>query len=810
MSPAHGRAPVPELIADRSKLMVVAPVVQPRQRTPDPGPPPAVAEDSGPVVARARAPGRRTPATGRVRLAPAPDADPVQAGPGRFARGRAPVRPVDRPEPGRAPEPGVVAARSATARLLLAVLGLGSLAVGAAGAAIGVGPLRAAGLLVFFLAGVGCAPWQHNAALRLPARLALAVLTGLSILTLLPTVLVVTGTWHPTIAFVAVAVACAGLHLSGARRALRDAGAADLRQWWRTVVHRPTPAAPPLGQLPVILVAGLGALLCLGAALAHRGLEPGLGGFLTQIGPGWYIGLALLLAALVSAPRQDERQLAIPVLLLFLVLSLTPALVYDGPRSQSAAKHVDLVQQIRTLHRPDSVVQVYNAWPGFFAAMAWICDVAGIRDPMRLVAFWPAVIGVFRIAALRYFFGQVLPTAFRCWVAVTLTVLIDLMGQDYFAPQSVGLVIGLASYGLALSERSSPLRQGLLLLVGATLAVSHQLSPYIVGGALVILVLFRQVRPWWTPLLVLTPSVVWTVLHRDAVDRFLSLRDIGRPANFLPPRAVRPPDLDRLPIVGATVRALLLALAIVAVLALVGLLRHRTDRRLWAMACCPAAGLGLVAINPYGQEGIFRAAVFGVPWLALLAATAVPQSSRVWSRLPLLATTAALTAAFLVAAFGLDATNVSRPADVAAFRSVQAQVVPGQPRMHYLLQLGPGDLPGPVPTRRLNYRPLSWDDLGGPAERLAVLGDAPPERQVARLTARLLDYTREPVGAADLYAIWSPVSAWYGQEYGLHRPAEFAALRQSLRASPYWAVVFERDGTVVFHFLPHRYPGGNP
>ena len=38
-----------------------------------------------------------------------------------------------------------------------------------------------------------------------------------------------------------------------------------------------------------------------------------------------------------------------------------------------------------------------------------------------------------------------------------------------------------------------------LLLAGCALAVTHELSPYMVGGVLVILVVFRLTRPWWVP-----------------------------------------------------------------------------------------------------------------------------------------------------------------------------------------------------------------------------------------------------------------------------------------------------------------------
>jgi hypothetical protein len=422
------------------------------------------------------------------------------------------------------------------------------------------------------------------------------------------------------------------------------------------------------------------------------------------------------------------------------------------------------------------------------------------------------------LTALRYFFGQVLPVGRSCWTAVTATLLIDAVGTDYFSPQSVGLVVALVVFGLALSSDRSVLRAALVALGGLVLTVSHQLSPFIAGGVLTVLVLCRQVRPWWLPLLVLGPATGWTLLHGGAVERFLSLGQFGRPQNFRPPYTPAAPGLHRLPIVTATVAATLIGLGLLGVLALAVLVRRRRESGAWAIACCPAVGAALVLINPYGQEGVFRTAVFGIPWLAMLTATYRPAVRRVHERLLLFVALAVCTTTFLIASFGLDASNVSRPSDVSAFRHVAGRAAQQPQAMCYLLQLGAGDLPGPVPTRSTKFRILTDEDLGDqdgrrssvPSVDAAYTGpqqaSIDADRQAATITAQLLDYTGERVGAAQLYAIWSPAASAFQQEYAVRPPADFAALRDAFRRSPYWTVDFTRDGTVVFGFLPGRYP----
>ena len=139
--------------------------------------------------------------------------------------------------------------------------------------------------------------------------------------------------------------------------------------------------------------------------------------------------------------------------------------------------------------------------------MAWLCEVTGISDPMVLAKFWPALLGVFRVVLLRYLAGQLLPRSDQCWVAVTLAFSLTPSGADYFSPQSVGFTLGLAVFGLALTRSAHLPRLLLVLLLGVTLAVTHQLSPYVVSGVLRRCSWFRLVRPWWTPLLVLGPAV---------------------------------------------------------------------------------------------------------------------------------------------------------------------------------------------------------------------------------------------------------------------------------------------------------------
>jgi hypothetical protein len=684
-------------------------------------------------------------------------------------------------------------------RLIISGLSIAMLLAGGAGHAFGWSAARALGLAFYVFVGIGGAPWVLARRMRLPTRMAMTALATLAVPTFVGSLMLGAGAWHPALAFVALAALSLPLHVYGCHAALRD----------RKLRAQPGgPSAPrPGGGLRrlvrkhvnvSLLLSMTGGLCCLVAALTHRHLDPALWGFLPRIGPLWYAGLALVVIAFAVSRAGSDASVAVAALILLLVLTGTPALVYDGPRSPSAAKHVEFVQQIRTLHRLDTPVAVYNAWPGYFAAMAWLCDVAGLRDPMRLALWWPAIIGFFKLAGLRFLAGTLVTSRTVAWVAVALAVVADPIGADYFSPQSVGFVLGLLAFAIALSHYDWALKATALTAAGCALAVSHQLSPYIVGGTLAILAVLRQVRPWWLPLTVLAPAMLWASLHWSALSGFVTITDVGNARNFRPPATTTADGLHRLPVVGISAGALAAGILLLGAAAGLVLIRRRRSIEVWALAAAPAAGLSIIAVNPYGQEGIFRAALFGIPWLALLAAQLFHKDGD-GERAPngrLLISLGVLCTTFLTASFGLDSINVIRPDDRAAARAYLTAPLPAG-QTAYLLQIGPGDLPSGAPGTDVWHQSVPATDLQPPGPPDP---DEPPARTEERLTAAILTRSGEDPATATVYAIWSPSSSYYAWAYGLDTPERFAAVRDAFRTSLHWSVAGRWGETVLFRY----------
>jgi hypothetical protein len=624
-------------------------------------------------------------------------------------------------------------------------------------------------------------------------RLGVAGVAGLSVLTLAATVMVLTPLWHPVLAAVIIGAAAVGVHVQACRRALAGLrGSGAFR-------------APELGWRAAfdssIACSITGTALWCGAVLQRGRIVPGVGGFLPEISPLWYAGLVLLLTGIVLARGKSEVHAVLALVSLVAALKLTPALVYGMPGSQSAAKHVDLVQLILSVHHFDRRAGIYQAYSGFFSAVAWVCDLARINDSIGLATCWPFVITVVGLGELRFFFGRVIKSSYRLWVGMTLVVLVNAIGADYFSPQSAGFVLALGVYGLALGRDwpglNDRMRIALLVFAGCSLAVTHEFSPYVAGGVLVVLVIFRAARPWYVPATCLLPAVFWTVFNWHVVKKFVSLVKIGDLSNYTPPKTISTPGLQRLAIVGESSHALLLGLLVLIALAVVGFARTVRRPQTWGFMISAGVGLIAISVNPYGNEGIFRAALFGIPWLTLVAMEALPSSPPQWMSAVFGVISVGLLGTYLVALFGLDNANVIRSADFQAYKAYQAHA----PTSSYMLNLGYGDLPVSVTFPQSGHY-MAWRSVvTRPSFDVGRPNSADAET-LAQIYIRFAAANGGP--ARNLYAIWSPASADYSVDYGLQTLAHAQAWRKLLAASPDWQVVFNRDGTYVFRVVVPR------
>lgn len=690
-------------------------------------------------------------------------------------------------------------AKDRTRLALSGIFGL-SLLLLAAGYALDNDVLRLLALTGALFFGVGTAPLQLSERASLDLRLCVAGLVGLSVPIVVASAMVLTPSWHPSVAAALVGVIAVSIHVIAGRRVLSaPLGIKALR------VARPHVRDVLDASMTCSL---LGTLLWLAGMASMGHVVPGVFGFLTTAPVYWYLGLVLLVAGIMLARGRGELRAAFGAVSLLAALTLTPSVVYGMPRSGSAAKHVDIVQQVLHMHSLSNSLTIYKAYSGFFSAVAWLCDVSSMHNVLGIATYFPFFIDLIAVAGLRFFFGRLTKSTYRIWVALTLVILVDSIGADYFSPQAAGFALGVGIFGLAfiqggssvgLSERG---RIGILLLAGCALAVTHELSPYIVGGVLVILVIFRLIRPWYIPAVILVPAAIWAGLHESDLSGFISLSSIGNLANFEPPTtgtALVTPGLVRLPVVGESSDALALGMLILIVIAAVGLVRNLRNKAAWAFMLSPAVGLVLIAVNAYGNEGIFRATLFAIPWLAATATLVLPSMRSRWSSLIYGAIAVGLVGTYLVSMFGLDNSNVIRPTDYQAFLTYQA--VASQDTS-YILNLSDGSevLPGAVSFPSGFNHDVSWSTVIDKAQAALL---EPTAADADAIAQQYYEYAKTNDGETNqLYAVWTTASAEYSADYGLETFPETVAWRNALIASPDWKVIYGSDGSYLFRVVP--------
>lgn len=553
--------------------------------------------------------------------------------------------------------------------------------------------------------------------------------------------------------------------------------------------------------------------------------QPAARGFWAHAGPAWYVGLIVLLACVIAA-RAWGVSPAWPLIALGTIVVLSQAAKYGAPNVVTASRHVGIVEYIRAHHSLDRSIDIYQAWPALFAGAAWICDAAGIHDPMVLATWWPALLSALLVLGVRVLAGPLVRTNFRAWMAGAIFGLANTLNITYFSPQSAGLLFALVAFTIVFSpRRPRPVTQGntrrgvagrvITPAVGAlswqqllamfafqcVTTVTHQISPYLFVAALVALVVFGFLRPWWTPLLMFAPALAWALVNRGVLGRYVSLGAIGRlfdnvappshggggTASFAEPITTRIAfDLPAL---------ILLVVAIVAVATTL----HARSRLNWAILFASASSVSLIVASDYGQEGIFRVALFALPWLAVLAVRGnwpgfVPRGPVVVLGL------VALMFANLFGQTALDSARMVRPDFARETRQYELTAPSGS------VALVPGlaqATPSRLTKRYLDVEYLNRSDIGPSGMDPTGAGSSyDAQADVANLTAGLVRSVMAPA----YYALVSDATGAYDNAYGYQHYADFQRLERAFATDPDW-VVLERGSSSALYRLrdPSRY-----
>ena len=277
----------------------------------------------------------------------------------------------------------------------------------------------------------------------------------------------------------------------------------------------------------------------LGMADVGRLQSAGLG--LVSVMPFTYwAALALLMGGFAWAvTRRDSRWPLLTAYLVALVaiLHATPAILYGSPRYSWTWKHVGVIDFIATngIHfNLGGALAVYQGWPGFFALNALLTSASGLHTALGYVT-WVLPLNDLLWLGPVILIARAFSSDWRlAWTAAWLFEIGNWIGQDYFSPQAFAYFLYLTVIAVCLrwlwhprigpppsmaeageaTGHPQPRRWVMvvcLVPMMAAIASSHQLTPFMLLGALILLVVFRQVRPRTLPLLMAAITAGWNL-----------------------------------------------------------------------------------------------------------------------------------------------------------------------------------------------------------------------------------------------------------------------------------------------------------
>jgi hypothetical protein len=347
-------------------------------------------------------------------------------------------------------------ARHGRVLLLAAAATLGVAAL-AANQLMPVGPVRSVLTLLAMLAVPGAAAVTVVPLRSAHAEVAVAVAASLAAWILGGIAMTSANTWSPDLLF-QIVLAAASVVLS--------------RQAWvlaRSSTPAPETAQPVAARAPRWPYAVHLLLLATAFALwadAVRTVRPGprdLAGLAPALPLTFWIGLLLLATGFCVELARRARGVILGTYVTGLVLMVhaLPALAYDLPRYPWGYKHIGVTAFIAQGGHLDRSVDIYQNWPGFFAASAVFTSVSDTA--LLAAAGWAEVVfGLATLTALLFVLDEVAPGRRRVhWLAAWFFVAFNWVGQDYFSPQAASFVLVLVILGLVLHALPGPRIGGL-------------------------------------------------------------------------------------------------------------------------------------------------------------------------------------------------------------------------------------------------------------------------------------------------------------------------------------------------------------
>ncbi len=430
-----------------------------------------------------------------------------------------------------------------------------------------------------------------------------------------------------------------------------------------------------------LAISTTGAILCIVAILQDRNHNLGPSGLLGSLSPIWYLGLLIVVATIVFGRYLSSPEFGYSVVILALILTCTPVIIFSGPIFSWTILNVGITNYIIVHGTVNPGFDIYQAWPGLFAGMAWLSTNAHVSIPLQEARWWPAVIDLGVLIAFRDLAKQVGLTAHRAWLATAFFCAGSVFQEAYFCPQNIAYLLTIIVYSRVFRNRGTDgaaSKSDWLVVVPCLLAISitHQITPYMLTGALVALALFGYLKSNWFIAVAIVPALIWASLNFGWVKHNINLDQLGSlfsnsvpTSNFVP--GVQNDIFEQITRIGEFG-----ALLPIGVLALVALYSRR-DRLSFALAVAAATAFGLIVVTSYGNDGPLRTGLFALPWIAILAASAKPAKSHRLLTTTGVAIVLVVAIGYVLGTMAQDYVNAVRPSDLAADKAFETSAPVG-------------------------------------------------------------------------------------------------------------------------------------
>ncbi|MGB4776934.1 hypothetical protein [Microbacterium sp.] len=383
----------------------------------------------------------------------------------------------------------------------------------------------------------------------------------------------------------------------------------------------------PLGILIVAIVTWAFALPTL------RSAQWNLFGLIAASGPLFPVSVALASVSFCVAIARRSTPVATTALVAtVLMMRLPTALATDAPLYSWTYKHFGPIDYIQRFGSVDVTADIYHNWPGAFALFAWVNTITGSET--IVIAQWFTVASQLAFTAAVYFLARsygfgastALVAAFGAHIA-------NWVGQDYLSPQAIGFALGIVVLALVLASKRSVAASWVAVPVFAAIVVTHQLTPYWLLAAVLLLTLLGRVRPRYLIIIFAVIAIGYMLMHMSVLTQFGRLLNFNLFGNVMTTTARN--DLLGSPSIGQVVNSWV-ARSITAVVwgsaVTVTLVRLFRRRQPWRDTAVPA----VVAFSPilillaqgYGGEALFRVFLYSIPGCMLIVAPGLTRMMR--------------------------------------------------------------------------------------------------------------------------------------------------------------------------------------